>query len=102
MGRRHQTRRREAGSLTSRYLLDDEAAPPEPLDAAEPPPPLLLAAVPPLLPVPPSELELDADDLPALPPGITTVSLLSTHPPSAKAPASIKTAIPVFMSFLLT
>ncbi|MGZ8202853.1 MAG: hypothetical protein ACXWUH_09925 [Burkholderiales bacterium] len=88
----------------SRYLLDDEAAPPEPLDAADPPlpAPLLLSAVPPLLPESPPELELDEDDLPALPPGITTVSLLSIQPPSANAPASINTANPVFMSFLLT
>jgi hypothetical protein len=86
------------------YLLDDEAAPPEPLDAADPlpPPPLLLAAVPPVLPEPSPELELDEDALPALPPGITTVSLVSEHAPSPKAPASINTAIPVLMVSLLT
>jgi hypothetical protein len=83
------------------YLLDDEAAPPEPLDAAEPEPPLplLLDAAPPPLPLPDvlpvvlpelePELDVDEDDLLALPvpPGATTVSRCSEHADSAKAPA---------------
>jgi hypothetical protein len=74
-------------------LLDEDAAPPDPLDEAAPPPePLLLDAAPPPLPaippplvdVPPEldfEVEVDDDDLvallPPLLPGATTVSLRS-------------------------
>jgi hypothetical protein len=75
-------------------LLEDEAAPPEPLDAAEPPPlppPLLEAAPPPLpavLPLLVPELEVDDDDLLApLPPGVvTTVSLRCSHAGNANMP----------------
>jgi hypothetical protein len=71
-----------------RYLLD-EAAPPEPLEEAAPPPlpPLLLDAAPPPVPaVPPllvPELDVDEEDLPPAPPGLTTVVSLRSHPASA-------------------
>lgn len=86
-------------------LLDEEAAPPEPLDEAAPPPePLLLDAAPPLPDIPPPllevppvsdfELELDVADLlllvPPLLPGATTVSLRSWQADSAKTPKTTK------------
>jgi hypothetical protein len=99
-----------ARRLNVAYLLDDDAAPPDPLDEAaplpEPEPPLLLDAAPPLGPaipplpleVPPEpdlEVELDDDDLlvllPPLLPGDTTVSLRSWQAESAKTPKSAKT-----------
>ena len=90
-------------------MLDEDAAPPEPLDEAAPlpEPPLLLDAAPPLLPpipplpleVPPEDFEVELDDddllvlLPPLPllPGDTTVSLRSWQAESAKTPKSAKT-----------
>ena len=72
-----------------RYLLEDEAAPPDPLDAADPlPPPLVLDdAPPPLVLVPPLLVpELDDEDLLAPPlPGVTTVVSLRSHAASANA-----------------
>ena len=95
-------KKRDAGStcprpsrLRIRYLLVEEAAPPDPLldEAAPPVPPLLLEAAPPPLgpliaPLPEPELELDEDDLllPAVPPGVTTVSLFCSQADNANAP----------------
>ena len=71
-------------------MLEDEAAPPDPLDAADPLPPLPLVlddAPPPLVLVPPLLVqELDDEDLLAPPlPGVTTVVSLRSHAASANA-----------------
>jgi hypothetical protein len=106
--RRRQARVCEPGALPQSYLLDEDAAPPDPLDEAAPlpEPPLLLDAAPPLLPdIPPLPLEVapepvlesDVDDgdllvlLPPLLPGDTTVSLRSWHAESAKTPKTANT-----------
>ena len=95
------------------YLLVDEAAPPGPLEVADPPldPPLLLEAAPPPLPEVLPELgaelgagavvvllELDDDDLPALPPPgvMTVVSFFCSHALRANAPRMTNTQALVF------